>query len=250
MGSMKCCIFRSLRRQTPTWKLFPLFSRHKGKLLKMPSNCHSRSVSRLEKPKGERCYGHVQPEAQSHTSVELERPIRKRGRVPVPGLINSHDFHERRFSDIDGVRKIGPTNLIMQSPFRHLFIKVRNEWLGTKLHPLKPFVRSWSSNWSHNSVKCENRLRYVSKTHSEKFPCARENIITKSYRHHFMNSSQLLILWLDGLLVILLIRELNKKLQANFTALRKRPRKLTNRRHSGRLLSFLLNDIFDLQRSK
>ena len=159
MGSMKCCIFRSLRRQTPTWKLFPLFSRHKGKLLKMPSNCHSRSVSRLEKPKGERCYGHVQPEAQSHAPVELERPIRKRGRVAVPGLINSHDFHERRFSDIDGVRKIGPTDLIIQSPFRHLFIKVRNEWLGTKLHPLKPFVRSWSSNWSHNSVKCENMIK-------------------------------------------------------------------------------------------
>ena len=55
-----------------------------------------------------------------------------------------------------------------------------------------------------------------------------------------MNSSRLLILWLDGLLVTLLIRELNKKLQANYTALRKRPSRLTNRRQSS---SFFFNYV-------
>ena len=129
----------------------------------MPPNCHPRSVFEVGEAKRWKMLwprSCAQPKAQSHTTRGLERLVRKRGRARVPGLINSHDFHERRFSDIDGVRKIGPTATESgKSSFRHLFIKLGNEWLGTKLHPLKPFVRSWSSNWSHNSVKCENMIK-------------------------------------------------------------------------------------------
>ena len=83
-----------------------------------------------------------------------------------------------------------------------------------------------------------------------KISCVRENEITKSNSSLFLQTSQPLILWHDGLLVIVLIRELNKKKQAIFSARKKRPSIETNELKTKRadyIFSMIFNKFFGLK---